>query len=53
MSPRGLLEWAKKIERWDSVKQAFKLSFFNKLTPTDGHVVAEFYHTVWAENLTK
>lgn len=51
MSPRGLLEWAEKISFWKSEKQGFKLSFFNKLTPTDQQVVAEFYHTVFAENV--
>jgi cobaltochelatase CobS len=53
MSPRGLIEWARKIERLDDVRQAFKLSFFNKLTQTDAKVIAEFYHQVFAENLTK
>ena len=51
MSPRGLLEWAEKIAFWQSEKTAFKLSFYNKLTQTDQQVVAEFYHTVFAENL--
>jgi cobaltochelatase CobS len=51
MSPRGLLEWAEKIVQWDNVAQAFKLSFHNKLIPSDRLVVAEFYHTVFAENL--
>lgn len=51
MSPRGLLEWAEKIAFWQSEKIGFKLSFFNKLTATDQAVVAEFYHTVFSENL--
>ena len=51
MSPRGLLEWAEKIAFWQSEKTAFKLSFFNKLTAADQQVVAEFYHTVFSENL--
>lgn len=51
MSPRGLLEWAEKIERWQDERRAFKLSFYNKLTKTDQAVVGEFYHTVFAENL--
>jgi cobaltochelatase CobS len=53
MSPRGLLEWARKISYWQDNRKAFKLSFFNKLTQTDAQVVAEFYHTIFAENLTK
>jgi cobaltochelatase CobS len=51
MSPRGLIEWAEKIVFWDNVGEGFKLSFWNKLTPTDQSVVAEFYHSIWAENL--
>jgi cobaltochelatase CobS len=51
MSPRGLIEWGEKIAFWQSEKIAFKLAFFNKLTATDQSVVAEFYHTVFSENL--
>jgi cobaltochelatase CobS len=51
MSPRGLLEWAEKIAFWQNEKTGFKLSFFNKLTTSDQNIVAEFYHTVFAENL--
>jgi MoxR-like ATPase len=51
MSPRVLIDWAEKIVQWDNVAQAFKLSFHNKLIPSDRLVVAEFYHTVFAENL--
>lgn len=51
MSPRGLLEWAEKIAFWQDEKQAFRLSFFNKLTASDQAVVSEFYHTVFAENI--
>lgn len=51
MSPRGLIEWAEKIAFWDDMRTAFKLAFWNKLTPTDQQVVSEFYHTVFAENL--
>lgn len=51
MSPRGLLEWAEKIAFWDSESQGFRLSFYNKLTPTDRLVVAEFFHSVFSENL--
>jgi cobaltochelatase CobS len=53
MSPRGLVEWATKIDFWGDVGRAFKLSFFNKLTLSDQAVVAEFYHTVFGENLRK
>jgi cobaltochelatase CobS len=51
MSPRGLLEWAEKIEFWDDNVKAFKLSFWNKLIPSDQTVVQEFFHTVFAVNL--
>ena len=51
MSPRGLLNWAEKSVFWQSERKAFKLAFFNKLTVTDQQVVAEFYHSVFAENL--
>lgn len=51
MSPRGLLEWAEGIEFWGDIVLAFKYSFFNKLTAPDAAVVAEFYHTVFAENI--
>lgn len=51
MSPRGLLEWAEKIVFWDDERLAFKLSFHNKLTPSDQQVIGEFYHTVFAQNL--
>ena len=51
MSPRGLLEWADKIAQGRTEGRAFKLSFWNKLTPTDQAVVAEFYHSIFAENL--
>lgn len=53
MSPRGLLEWARKVPQWNGdIAKAFKLSFYNKLVPTDKKVVAEFYHSVFSENLT-
>ena len=51
MSPRGLIEWAQKIASGRTEEKAFKLSFYNKLTPTDQSVVAEFYHSVFAVNL--
>lgn len=51
MSPRGLVAWAKKAVFWDNPMQAFKLCFFDKLLPSDRAVVAEFYHSVFAENI--
>jgi hypothetical protein len=51
MSPRGLIEWGEKIASGRTEERAFKVSFYNKLTPTDQAVVAEFYHSVFATNL--
>lgn len=53
MSPRGLVEWANKLVVWDDMKKAFKYSFFNKLTLADQKVVAEFFHSIFSENLTR
>lgn len=52
MSPRGLLEWARKLKQYGgSSERAFTLSFYNKLIPSDKKVVAEFYHTTFSVNL--
>ena len=52
MSPRGLLEWARKLGQWSGDNEkAFKLCFWNKLIPSDKKVVAEFFHSVFSVNL--
>lgn len=47
MSPRTLINWARKILVWGDVKIAFTIAFLDKLRDTDHKVVLELYSKVF------
>jgi cobaltochelatase CobS len=56
-SPRGLLDWAEQYLFWQStpfpMQHAFRACFFNKMTEQDQALVAQFYESVFAEQITR
>lgn len=52
ISLRTLISWGKNIEIFGSVKNAFTLSFVNKVIDDEKDVIAEFYQRVFGEELT-
>jgi len=53
MSPRGLVNWAKKVVYWGDIAQAFRLAFGNKLTEDDGKQINEMFMKVTGIDLNK
>lgn len=51
MSPRTLINWAKKIVAYDSVPHALNLAFGNKLRESDRKVVGEHFQKVFGLKL--
>lgn len=47
MSPRTLINWARKIETWGEPRIAFTIAFLDKLRDTDRKVVTELYAKVF------
>jgi hypothetical protein len=48
MSPRTLINWGRKCQRYDA-KYALQVAFTEKLTPDDVKSVQEFYVKVFGE----
>lgn len=51
ISLRTLISWGKNIEIFQSVKEAFILSFFNKIIDEEKPIINEFYQRIFAEDL--
>lgn len=47
MSPRTLINWANKVQKYGSMETAFVSCFYNKLRTTDKTAVAEMYQKVF------
>lgn len=47
MSPRTLINWARKVLTWGDVKVAFTIAFLDKLRDSDHKVVLELYSKVF------
>jgi cobaltochelatase CobS len=47
MSPRGLISWGKKIQRYGDVKEALTFCFLNKLNTPNKKLVLDFYRKVF------
>lgn len=47
MSPRTLINWARKLLTWGDVRTAFTIAFLDKLRETDRKVVLELFGKVW------
>ena len=53
MSLRTLISWSKNFEIFGNVKQAFILSFFNKLIDEEKEILKEYYQRVFGEEIAK
>ncbi len=51
ISLRTLISWGRNIEIFDDVKQAFILSFYNKLIDDEKSVLNEFYQRVFGQEI--
>lgn len=51
ISLRTLISWGRNIEIFHSVREAFVLSFYNKVIDDEKPVVAEFYQRVFGEEI--
>ncbi|MDX2083676.1 MAG: AAA family ATPase [Rickettsiales bacterium] len=51
ISLRSLISWGKNIEIFKSVKQAFQLSFVNKVIDEEKAIIGEFYQRVFGEEI--
>lgn len=47
MSPRTLINWARKIETWGEPRMAFTIAFLDKMRESDRKVVTELYNKVF------
>ena len=52
ISLRTLISWGKNIEIFQSVKDAFVLSFYNKIIDEEKPILNEFYQRVFGEELS-
>lgn len=53
MSPRGLVNWAKKVMYWGDLAKSFQLAFGNKLTEDDHKQMVEIFNKVTSIDLNK
>jgi len=51
ISLRTLISWGRNIEIFDSIKDAFILSFYNKIIDDEKSVIREFYQRVFGEEI--
>ncbi|MFZ9469921.1 MAG: AAA family ATPase [Rickettsiales bacterium] len=51
ISLRTLISWGRNIEIFQSVKEAFILSFYNKIIDEEKIIVKEFYQRIFGEDL--
>jgi cobaltochelatase CobS len=51
ISLRTLISWGRNIEIFNSVKEAFILSFYNKIIDDEKSVIREFYQRVFGEEI--
>jgi cobaltochelatase CobS len=51
ISLRTLISWGRNIEIFNSVKEAFILSFYNKIIDDEKSVIGEFYQRVFGEEI--
>ncbi len=51
ISLRTLISWGRNIEIFNSVKDAFVLSFYNKIIDDEKSVIREFYQRVFGEEI--
>ena len=51
ISLRTLISWGRNIEIFNSVKEAFVLSFYNKIIDDEKSVIHEFYQRVFGEEI--
>ena len=51
ISLRTLISWGRNIEIFNSVKEAFILSFYNKIIDDEKPIITEFYQRVFGEEI--
>ncbi len=51
ISMRTLLSWGKNIEIFNNIRQAFKLSFYNKVSHDEKIVVSELFQRVFGDDI--
>jgi cobaltochelatase CobS len=51
ISLRTLISWGGNIQIFNSIKEAFTLSFYNKVIDDEKPVIREFYQRVFGEEL--
>ena len=51
ISLRALINWAQNIALYDDVATAFRMSYLNRVDPSDRVKIAEFYQRCFAEDL--
>lgn len=53
ISLRTLISWGKNIEIFNNVKEAFILSFFNKISFEEKQIIVELYQRVFGEEISE
>jgi cobaltochelatase CobS len=51
MSLRTLISWGRNFEIFESIKQAFILSFFNKLIDEEKVILKEYYQRIFGNEI--